>query len=292
MSELLLLGGGTLVAYLLLRHSNAEAAPAPLSPAQAPLSLPPKVNPSPSPPSVQPPQIILPAPSLPGDAVPNKSYLVQLTGRWGWPVPRWQGRAPVISDGYGSPRSGATHKGVDLMFARISTDPFPTIGPNGTKLFVMPDVWPAVAASDGVLWSAGPSVRGYQVVIDHGTVATYYQHLSALVVPETKPPAPGTPRGQMIPIKAGQPLGIIGGDPSNPPHLKHLHFELWPAGPASATDPQPYLRSWPIFTSDEVAPLLAGATRNAARRAAKRADFVRVRAYERRWPGSALHPPR
>jgi len=31
----------------------------------------------------------------------------------------------VISDGYGSPRPGMLHAGVDLMFARIATDPFP-----------------------------------------------------------------------------------------------------------------------------------------------------------------------
>jgi len=41
------------------------------------------------------------------------------------------------------------------MFGRISTDAFGMNGPNGSKLFVMPDGWPAVAASDGVLWSAG-----------------------------------------------------------------------------------------------------------------------------------------
>jgi murein DD-endopeptidase MepM/ murein hydrolase activator NlpD len=155
----------------------------------------------------------------------------------------------------------------------------------------MPDSWPAVAAADGVLWSAGPTLRGYAVVVDHGTVATFYQHLSTLIVPETKAPAPGTPRAKMIPIRAGQPLGVIGGDPTNPPYQKHLHFELWPAGPASAVDPQPYMRTWQIFTPDDVAPMLA-LTRNAAKRAPKRSEFVQVRAYERRWPGASLHPPR
>jgi murein DD-endopeptidase MepM/ murein hydrolase activator NlpD len=234
-SELLLLGGGTLMAYLLLRHNNTEAAtPAPIVPgaqpptaqAQPPSTLAPKSNAPPVPPSTKPL----------GEVTPNKSYLVQLTGRWGWPVPRWQGRAPVISDGYGSPRPGTIHQGVDIMFARIASDAFSPSGPNGTKLFVMPDSWPAVAASDGVLWSAGPTLRGYAVVVDHGNVATFYQHLNTLLVPETKPPAPGAPRAKLIPIKAGQPLGVIGGDPSNPPHLKHLHFELWPAGPTSAVD--------------------------------------------------------
>jgi murein DD-endopeptidase MepM/ murein hydrolase activator NlpD len=287
MTELLLLGGGTLVAYLLFRHGSSDAtASAPPVPPQPPVA--PAPTASPPPPKL--PQIASPTPL--GEVAPNKSYLVQLTGRWGWPVPRWQGRAPVISDGYGSPRPGMTHKGVDLMFGRISSDAFPTTGPNGSKLFVMPDIWPAVAASDGVLWSAGPTLRGYAVVIDHGTVATFYQHLSALIVPETKPPTPDTPRDKLITIKAGQPLGIIGGDPSNPPHLKHLHFELWPRGPESATDPRPYMKTWQIFTPNDVAPLLASARNAAPKRGAKRApqrgDLVPVRAHERRWPGTSL----
>jgi len=300
-NELLLFGGGTLAAYLWLRHSNAHAA-APAAPGTQPAAQqpaagqtqPPSTPTAPSsPPSTKPPQITsAPAPT-PSDVAPNKSYLVQLTGRWGWPVPRWQGRAPVISDGYGSPRPGTTHLGVDLMFARIASDAFSTSGPNGSKLFVMPDSWPAVAAADGVLWSAGPTLRGYAVVIDHGTVATFYQHLSTLIVPETKAPAVGTPRAKMIPIKAGQPLGIIGGDPSNPPYLKHLHFELWPAGPASAVNPQPYMRTWQIFTPDDVAPMLASLTRNAAKkRPDKRSELVQVRRHERSWPGTALPPQR
>jgi hypothetical protein len=51
------------------------------------------------------------------------------------------------------------------------------------------------------------------------------------------------------------------------------------------------MRTWQIFTPDDVAPLLA-LTRNAAKRSPKRSDFVPVRAYERRWPGTSLHPPR
>ena len=219
MNELLLLGGGTLAAYLWFRHSNAHATPS--TPGTPPAAGQAAAAPSPRP-DPRPPKSAPSAPATPTPVAPNQSYLVQLTGRWGWPVPRWQGRAPVISDGYGSPRPDMTHEGVDIMFGRIASDVFPASGPNGSKSFVMPDSWPAVAASDGVLWSAGPTLRGYAVVVDHGNVATFYQHLSTLIVPEAKPPAAGTPRAKLIPIKAGQPLGIIGGDPSNPPHLKHL----------------------------------------------------------------------
>lgn len=310
MNELLLLGGGTLVAYLLLRHGDAAAAtpaPAALSgvtqpgtpsvpwrpPTPQPPTPAPKPGPSPSPPSTRPPQITtLPPPSPAELPAPKQPAPVVLTGRWGWPVPRWEGRAPVISDGFGSPRPPGKHLGVDLMFGRISSDPFP-IGPNGSKGFVMPDAWMAVAASDGVLWSAGHTPRGFAVVLDHGNVATFYQHLDALFVPETKAPAKGAPKDKFLAIKAGQPLGVIGADPLDPAGLKHLHLELWSGGPLNALDPQPLMKTWQVFTPNDIAPFLPPLTRNAAKqRLAKRSNFVSVRSYERRWPGASLHPPR
>ena len=305
MNSLLAIGGGGLLAYLLLRHRDAMAAsqpapgttvpPQPLVAWPIPSTTPPVLispgvlsppilatgpkaptQPLPGPVIAGPPmRITTPAPAHQGE-VPA----LQLAGRWGWPVPRWQGRAPVISDGFGSPRPGMLHQGVDLMFARIASDPFPTKGPNGTRMFVMPDAWPAVAASDGVLWSAQRTPRGYAVVIDHGTVATFYQHLETLVVPETKPPPKGTPRQQRIQIRAGQPLGVIGGDPLDPAHLKHLHFELWPAGPQSAIDPQRLMRSWQVFGPADLAPFLTA--RNAAKRHAD--QTVKVESYFRRPP--------
>jgi murein DD-endopeptidase MepM/ murein hydrolase activator NlpD len=246
------------------------------------------------PPGGVPPQIMILPPTFVGELAAPKRGLVQLTGRWGWPVPRWQCRAPVISDGFGSPRPPPydKHQGVDLMFGRIASDPFPS-GPNGSKAFVMPDAWMAVAASDGVLWSADRTPRGFAVVIDHGNVATFYQHLEVLLVPPAKPPAKGTPKDQLIRIKAGQPLGVIGADPLDQSHIKHLHFELWPGGPASGIDPQPLMKTWQIFTSDDVAPFLQAIHRNAPKkRPARRPDFVSVRGYERRWPGTSLNPPR
>jgi murein DD-endopeptidase MepM/ murein hydrolase activator NlpD len=247
-------------------------------------------------PSPKPPQSTTTPPLGLGEMSPPKqpATIVQLTGRWGWPVPRYQGRAPVISDGFGSCRPAlptGKHVGVDLMFARISSDPFPS-GPNGTKGFVMPDAWMAVAASDGVLWSAEHTPRGFAVVVDHGNVATFYQHLDTLFVPPSKPPAKGTTRLALTQIKAGQPLGVIGADPLDPSRLKHLHFELWIGGPANAVDPAPLMKSWQVFTPGDVAPFFPSLTRNAARRTGKRFDLVPVRSHERRWPGTALYPPR
>jgi murein DD-endopeptidase MepM/ murein hydrolase activator NlpD len=181
------------------------------------------------------------------------------------------------------------HAGVDVMFTRASSDPYRAGGPNGSKMFVMPDSWPAVAASDGVLWSAGRSPRGYSVVIDHGNVATFYQHLETLLVPETVPKR-GIPREQRLPIRAGQPLGVIGGDPLNAPHLKHLHFELWPSGPQSAIDPARIMAGWQVFSPADLAPYLA--VRNAGARLTPKQDprthLIHVEAHTRRPAGSSL----
>ncbi len=160
-----------------------------------------------------------------------------LPGRWVWPVPRWNGRAPVISDGFDSPRPGvARHGGVDVMFSRIAEDPFKAGTPNGSLHFVMPDGLDALAAADGVVWSAGPSPQGFEVVIDHSPTkaATFYAHLEKLAVA----------KGDRV--RAGQPIGTIGASPLDAEHLKHLHFELWLGGPNDRIDPSTVMRGWEV----------------------------------------------
>jgi hypothetical protein len=164
-----------------------------------------------------------------------------LPGRWVWPVPRWNGRTPVISDGFNSPRPGLPrHGGVDLMFVRQASDPYKPGSPNGSKLFVMPDGLAAVAASDGVVWSAMQTPHGYAVVIDHkpNKVATFYTHLEKLLV---APAAPGKSNER---VRVGQPIGIIGASPLDAEHLKHLHFEVWLGGPNDRIDPTSLMREW------------------------------------------------
>jgi hypothetical protein len=164
-----------------------------------------------------------------------------LPGRWVWPVPRWNGRAPVISDGFDSPRPGLPrHGGVDLMFLRQPSDPFKPGTANGSKHHVMPDGLAAVAASDGVIWSAMQTPQGFAVVIEHSPrkIATFYTHLEKLLVPTV---SPGKPRE---PVRAGQPLGVIGASPLDAEHLKHLHFEVWLGGPSDRVDPSAMMRSW------------------------------------------------
>ncbi|HTR50267.1 MAG TPA: M23 family metallopeptidase [Kofleriaceae bacterium] len=168
---------------------------------------------------------------------PAPAFAGPLPGRWAWPVPRWNGRAPVISDGFDSPRPGLPrHGGVDIMFARVAADTFKPGTSNGTPHFVMPDGLSALAASDGVVRSADRIPTGYAVVIDHSPakVATFYAHLERLAVA----------KGDHV--RAGQSLGTIGASPLDAERLKHLHFELWLGGPSNRVDPSIVMRAWEV----------------------------------------------
>jgi len=166
-----------------------------------------------------------------------------LPGTWVWPVPLWNGRAPVISDGFDSKRPGFDrHGGVDIMFKRQASDRFPSGTPNGSKAFVMPDHVPALAAYDGEVWFAGKTPQGMAVVIDHRPlkVSTFYTHLEKLLV--SPPPTHGAKQR----VRAGEPIGIIGFSPLDAAKLKHLHFELRLGGPDNRIDPANAMRSWKV----------------------------------------------
>jgi hypothetical protein len=166
----------------------------------------------------------------------------QLHGRWVWPLPRYQGRPPVIAHGFDDSQSG-----VDLMYARQPSDGFRPGTPNGSVRHVMPDDTVALAVSDGTIWSAGTSPTGFAVVIDHGPgqrITTFYAHLEKLLV-ASKEPGPGGPA-----VRAGQPLGVVGCHPLDPTRLKHLHFEIWSGLPADAIDPAPLMRSWKVLLDE------------------------------------------
>lgn len=188
-------------------------------------------------------------------ATPRPVTIPQLPGRWVWPVASWNGRPPVISDGFDSPRpGGARHGGVDVMFARQPNDAQRAGTPNGSKHHVMPDDIAVLAAADGVVWSAMKTARGYAVVIDHAPlkVATFYAHLDKLLVTPTSRGA----SKQRVP--AGHAIGTVGFSPLDPQKLKHLHFELWHGGPANVVDPARLMREWVVAPD----PRATHATRN------------------------------
>jgi murein DD-endopeptidase MepM/ murein hydrolase activator NlpD len=171
---------------------------------------------------------------------------------WVFPLPSLNGRPPVVSSGWGSPRRDPggplrSHRGVDLMYKRRSraelVDRFPPGTPNGSTLFFMPDHIPVFAAHDGKVWSAGETSRGHAVVLNHGKPwATFYQHLECLFV---TPTARGR-SGQRV--RAGEIIGIVGASPLDGEGLKHLHFEVWKGGAGEAAiDPEPMMPSWLVM---------------------------------------------
>lgn len=168
-----------------------------------------------------------------------------LPGRWVWPIAAWNGRAPVISSGFALRSGGVLHKGADIMFQRRAGDPFVAGTPNGSKAHVMPDGIHALAASDGVVWSAMQTPRGYAVVIDHDVpgLATFYLHLDKLFI---KPTARGESRER---VGAGQPIGTVGFSPIDGEKLKHLHFEIWRGGHTNAIDPALHMPRWDLVVS-------------------------------------------
>lgn len=175
-------------------------------------------------------------------------------GRWVFPLHAWRGYLPIRTQEY----RPADHHGCDLMYRRKAGGP-DTMWPQGlTRMngvqksygdtkgkFFVPDAVYACAARDGMIWECARSPRGIQIVIDHGKpFATYYQHLSSVLFPL------GITRGaQAIAVKAGQPLGVIGFDPSGADrqYLMHLHFEVWyQGGSAAHVDPWPLLERAPL----------------------------------------------
>ncbi len=177
-------------------------------------------------------------------------------GRWVWPLATWRGRLPVCSDGWGSARTGLdgtpkTHLGVDLMYRRASVDEladtFPPGTRGGSKWHVMPADIPAIAASAGTVRYARWTARGFTVVLDHiAPWSTYYTHLATLWV---------QPGQQVV---AGAPVGVVGGDPTNAPHLRHLHFALWRGQwQDTAVNPAPLMASWDVLSSPALPPRAA-----------------------------------
>jgi hypothetical protein len=185
---------------------------------------------------------------------------------WVFPVPDLGDRRAQISSGWGSPRTlpdGKTiqHLGADIMFRRRSArDLIAIYQPgtvNGERWYFMPENVPALAAAAGVASFARSTPVGFSVVIRHSPDwTTYYTHLSSLSVTE----------GETVTV--GQHVGIIGGNPADGVHLKHLHFELWKHGTrAGVLDPKPYLDTWPHlaipdWTPEPPAPPAPAAPRN------------------------------
>jgi murein DD-endopeptidase MepM/ murein hydrolase activator NlpD len=155
-----------------------------------------------------------------------------------------------------------THGGVDMMYRRRPGDPWKAGTPNGTPNFVMPDHRAALAAADGVVWSAAKTARGGTIVIDHAPhkLATYYTHLSSLLVTAKQS------------VSAGTPIGIIGADPLDGEHIMHLHLEVWRGGEETRFDPQRVIEtSWEYLPDPGDRPILVA--RNGGHRPTDKSEY-------------------
>jgi hypothetical protein len=159
-----------------------------------------------------------------------------------WPIPAFEGHHPVVID-------TIDHGlGVELAFERSNeldfADKYPPGGRNGTERHFMPNLWPALAVSDGVIAYAGRQKYGNAVLIDHRNGwATYYANLAHMFPTPTDGHRARHPRV----VCAGQILGFIGAP--YPGAMKCLRFELWSIdrdGCVERVNPRRYLYRWQV----------------------------------------------
>jgi murein DD-endopeptidase MepM/ murein hydrolase activator NlpD len=176
---------------------------------------------------------------------------------WMWPIPDLLMAPPLheslipaaISQEFRA--TAPAHLGVDLMYrswndrlnprqggpAHIGIEFFPRDDVSPPYGWFAPEDTPVCAAKAGTVWSVQESPRGWSVVVDHGPPwATFYQHLAKV--------SPGISRGARV--EAGSQLGTMGSDPTDPQHVRHLHFATWyhGAGDDSSVDPSEAMHSW------------------------------------------------
>jgi len=104
----------------------------------------------------------------------------------------------------------------------------------GAHNYYAPEGTIVLAARAGTVFGVTPSARGLQIVLDHHVPwATYYQHLVSACVS----------KGDVV--REGDPIGIMGFDPTDPEKIRHLHFEVWYQGGADhSLDPTPVMSYW------------------------------------------------
>jgi murein DD-endopeptidase MepM/ murein hydrolase activator NlpD len=163
---------------------------------------------------------------------------------WMWPVPTL---VPLGATAYpaeiSQEFSAPNHYGVDIAYRRKALSDGVTVYPpgthDGTARYFSPPGTPIVAARDGTVWSTSTGPRGIAVVLDHGKpFATFYQHLASTSLPKhaSGKQANG---GAPLAVRAGDVIGTMGYDPTDPEGFRHLHFAVWfdGAGDAASVDP-------------------------------------------------------
>lgn len=93
------------------------------------------------------------------------------------------------------------------------------------------------AVYGGLAKTIGPDQYGaLGIIIDHGSFQSVYWHLNGFTIP----------RGDAVPVKWGQQIGIVG--KTGLGAVCHVHFEIKIAG--TRIDPEPYLLGAPLVLED------------------------------------------
>ena len=146
------------------------------------------------------------------------------------------GRKPQITSGfYTENPSRSTHKGVDLFYKWLDTDPDVPLGDggaikkNGKRKWWYPPGAVAIAAASGVVTAASDTKTGHRVWVDHGNgERSGYFHGSDLLVDVGDE------------IAAGTPVILVGDNPKGH-DAKHLHFEVSPVDRYAPMNPRKWL---------------------------------------------------
>lgn len=159
----------------------------------------------------------------------NNNGLQWGTG-WTWPIPDLLTAEGVLRAEISQEfrRTGHRHLGVDLMYRR-------------GKGWLVPEGTPALAARDGQVTRVDRTARGVGVVVRHDDHwQTFYQHLASATVRV----------GDRV--KAGDAMGVVGADPTDPQRLVHLHFAVWHDGwgDAASVDPAAAMAAWSRLQRD------------------------------------------
>jgi hypothetical protein len=137
-----------------------------------------------------------------------------------WPLPALNGREPVILG-----LVAKEVRGIELAYARASTDDAittcPPGTPNGTDTHLMPQMAAVLSVDDGEITFAGRHGPGYAIIVNHGNGwASHYANLESLCAIRTDL---YRPREQYV--RAGDVVGYVGAPSLG--QFKRLYFELW-----------------------------------------------------------------
>ncbi len=184
----------------------------------------------------------------------HRSSLIDEHRPWVWPLPSFEGRAPVIFDHLVASAfdpEDATFEQERVLLAYVHVppprDPAAAWRSNTRSCFL--PLTPVYAVQDGEITFAEATDRGCSVLLDHvGGWATHYKNLALMLCN----PRHQWKRGDGERVRAGDAIGYAGSQAG----LRPLRFELWKQLPAEqggyfrTVDPRPRMETWLLLNND------------------------------------------